>query len=220
MPKEEKTLSNHSISLRQQLNKRTHRHKLAPFAEVDVVPITMHPSPITKMTLTSTDHRDQISRMEIKLGKALMDGNSPCAGQQNKLLPLGEIHEDLFDAYLMSSMPSHLFTRSEEHSPAIDRQGDKVYDRHIVYNFQYPHFPSFQSQDWASNYVKKDQSVVANSLRSLGANLPANFHIAYFRCMAKKLIITMNATTQVYSFKLVHWVQKKNSRSGKWLDSF
>ena len=227
MPKQTSSTpsSRNIISLDAKSNKKekcTSTHKLASYFGVDHVPIDMHSSPIPSMTLRKTKHKKALLKMERKLANTLLDGNSPCVGQSRKLQPVGEINSELFDSYMIAAVPNYLHTRVEEYSPGVDRYGQTVYDKHIIYTFDYPNFPSFQHDLWASNYVQRDQSVVAQSLANLGGScfMGKGFAVAYYRCIAKKLIVSMNTTTNIYSLKLTHWVQKKVSRTGKWVDSF
>jgi hypothetical protein len=191
-------------------------HPLEAFANQDHVSITTHSSPLG--LFTGSDSKSA-SRMENKLANFLWDMNSPCHGQAKTRIPIGECEERVFDAYFSKCMPSHLYQRFIQFSPAIDRLGESFKYANIIYQFDYPNIPSFSDCRWAKNYVDVDQSEVAEALMSLGADITEEFSTAHFRCIVKSLIISYDTRTEVYYVQLKHWVQKQ-TRNGVWVDSF
>ena len=210
------------------------RHPLSQFTYVDDVPIELYPSPVRSFSNTFTKKKeiDQAIKMEDKIQEHLYHFNTPCIGEAKKRFPLGECEEHVFDRYMSATMPGHLYKRVVEYTPFHYREG-KAAVRSIIYDFQYPHFPSFFDDDngWALHYTTVDQTEKAATLRSLGGKIPKFFEQAPYCCIAKKVTVSYDTRTGVYYVAFSHWVQKKcevtqcNSSNvpekvEAWVDSF
>ena len=182
-------------------------HPLDLYTYHDDVPITLHASPAA--SFTGGCERTMVEKMETKIANHLYNFNTPCIGEARNRIALGECAEDVFDTYMSRSMPAHLYKREVEYTPYHSRDGGITSFRTIIYEFQYPNFPSFDDIDWAIFNTIIDQTNMANELRKLGGIIPEYFAKAPYRCIASKLIISLDTRSEVYYVHLGHWVQKK-----------
>ncbi|KAF0974155.1 hypothetical protein FDP41_006765 [Naegleria fowleri] len=202
MPKEPSTKRRPSTNTKsdegKSEGKRKRRYKCHPleaFVKVDEVPINMHPSPLSIINYEHEDHHKQASRMEMKLVNFLWDFNSPCNGQARCRLPV------------------------EQYSPWINRTGDTEINRHIIYEFEYPNFPSFGDGEWAKNYMTVNQKNVGDNLRKrFQVDLSEDFDNIPYRCIVSKLVISSDTRLELYYAYLCHWVQVKDGKY--WIESF
>ncbi|KAF0984899.1 hypothetical protein FDP41_000798 [Naegleria fowleri] len=179
----------------------------------------MHPSPLSIINYEHEDHHKQASRMEMKLVNFLWDFNSPCNGQARCRLPVGECEEQTFDMYMCRTMKPHMYTRIEQYSPWINRTGDTEINRHIIYEFEYPNFPSFGDGEWAKNYMTVNQKNVGDNLRKrFQVDLSEDFDNIPYRCIVSKLVISYDTRLELYYAYLCHWVQVKDGKY--WIESF
>lgn len=194
-------------------------HPLEAFVKVDKIPITMHPSPLNLIHFTHNSHRKQAAHMELKLFNFLWDMNSPCNGPARTRLPIGECKESVFDMYMCKTMGPEKYVRAEQYSPWINREGDIERTRHIIYEFNYPNFPSFGDGTWAKNYMNVDQKHIIDSLRKrFNRPIRSELETVQYRYIASKLIISYDTSFELYYAHLSHWVQSKNGDC--WIESF
>ena len=209
MPKEVGTISRRG-------KKATSSHPLQAYTDVDDVPITMHPSPLSSMAFKSNVDEWLIKRMETKLVNFLSDANSPCIGQYMKRKELGECPEEVFDSYMSKTMEAGLL----EPSPTINGDNEEEVVDNIIYIFSYPNFPSFGDTDtWGRKYKIINQSNVLAHLKARGAKCRSTyFENKPYRCISSKLIVSYDTQTELYYAHMSHWVQSKDEDG--WTESF
>ena len=231
MPKRQSPQSPTSSSSDESPNKKVkqvratkpRKHPLGPFVYTDDVPVTIHDSPIRNNPFFTPDRTKEAEKMERKLVSHCQDYNTPNHGLATERRAMGECKEDTFDTYMSATMAPELYKRKEEYTPHQGRDGHE-YITNIVYEFTYPNFPSFGDADWVKYYTTIDQSKTAESLASLGAEIPPYFIQAPHRCIVKTLYVVLDTCSEVFYIRLTNWVQKKvhstSSCEFAWVDVF